>query len=110
MSFWTQAMVAANRAVAPPTMATVHWADELKWKMGACRHNRYTPAVTMVAAWMRADTGVGPSMASGSHMYRGPWADLPAAPSNNIKEMPVAVAPAMAPGAPASRPVATPFW
>ena len=26
----------------------------------------YTPAVTMVAAWIRAETGVGPSMASGS--------------------------------------------
>ena len=27
---------------------------------------RYTPAVTMVAAWIRAETGVGPAMASGS--------------------------------------------
>ncbi len=27
---------------------------------------RYTPAVTIVAAWMRAETGVGPSIASGS--------------------------------------------
>ena len=26
----------------------------------------YTPAVTMVAAWIRAETGVGPSIASGS--------------------------------------------
>ena len=29
---------------------------------------RNTPPVTIVAAWMRADTGVGPSMASGSQM------------------------------------------
>jgi hypothetical protein len=29
---------------------------------------RNTPAVTIVAAWMRADTGVGPAMASGSQM------------------------------------------
>ena len=35
------------------------------------------PAVTMVAAWMRADTGVGPHMASGSHVKRGPCALLP---------------------------------
>ena len=35
------------------------------------------PAVTMVAAWMRADTGVGPHMASGSHVKSGPWALLP---------------------------------
>jgi len=40
----------------------------------------YTPAVTMVAAWMRAETGVGPSIASGSQMWNGNWADLPAAP------------------------------
>ncbi len=36
----------------------------------------------MVAAWMRADTGVGPSIASGSHTYSGIWADLPVAPTN----------------------------
>ena len=29
--------------------------------------NKYTPAVTMVAAWINADTGVGPSIAIGSH-------------------------------------------
>jgi hypothetical protein len=27
----------------------------------------YTPAVTIVAAWISAETGVGPSIASGSH-------------------------------------------
>jgi hypothetical protein len=31
----------------------------------------------MVAAWMRADTGVGPAMASGSHVWSGNWALLP---------------------------------
>ena len=45
----------------------------------------------MVAAWMRADTGVGPSMASGSHTYSGSWADLPAAPTNSSSAMAVAV-------------------
>jgi hypothetical protein len=35
----------------------------------------------MVAAWMRAETGVGPSMASGSQMWSGNCADLPAAPA-----------------------------
>ena len=37
---------------------------------------RYTPAVTMVAAWMSAETGVGPSIASGSHVCSGSCADL----------------------------------
>src|SRR6476620_582075 len=45
----------------------------------------------MVAAWMSADTGVGPAMASGSHRYSGIWADLPTAPMNSIREMIVAV-------------------
>src|SRR5580692_11740198 len=94
MSSWEQAMVAAKRAVKAPMMAITHCADELKCRMGALRATRYTPAVTMVAAWMRAETGVGPSMASGSHMYSGNWADLPAAPRNSISDSPVAVAPA----------------
>ena len=42
-----------------------------------------TPAVTMVAAWISADTGVGPSMASGSQVWSRNWADLPMAPMNN---------------------------
>ena len=34
----------------------------------------------MVAAWMSAETGVGPSIASGSQMWSGNCADLPMAP------------------------------
>ena len=41
----------------------------------------YTPAVTIVAAWMSAETGVGPCIASGSQTYRGIWADFPVAPT-----------------------------
>ena len=40
----------------------------------------YTPAVTMVAAWIKAETGVGPSMASGNQVYKGICADLPVQP------------------------------
>ena len=50
----------------------------------------YTPAVTMVAAWISADTGVGPAIASGSHTYSGIWADLPIAPTNSSRPMMVA--------------------
>ena len=38
------------------------------------------PAATMVAAWISAETGVGPSIASGSQTWRGSCADLPTAP------------------------------
>ena len=34
------------------------------------------PATTIVAAWMRADTGVGPAMASGSQVWRMNWPDF----------------------------------
>ena len=36
----------------------------------------------MVAAWISAETGVGPSMASSSQDCSGSWADLPHAPSS----------------------------
>ncbi len=45
----------------------------------------------MVAAWMSAETGVGPAMASGSQTNSGIWADLPTAPTNSSRAMAVAV-------------------
>ena len=38
------------------------------------------PAVTMVAAWISAEIGVGPSIESGSHTWSGNCALLPMAP------------------------------
>src|SRR5260370_20803128 len=86
MSSWAQAIVAANNAVAAPIHASVVDALGAWDRMGATRAMRYTPAVTMVAAWMRADTGVGPSMASGSHTYKGSCADFPHAPRMNSRQ------------------------
>ena len=40
------------------------------------------PDVTIVAAWISADTGVGPAIASGSQVNSGTWADLPQHPPN----------------------------
>ena len=45
----------------------------------------------MVAAWMRADTGVGPSIASGSQTWSGICALLPHAPTSSMSAMAVAV-------------------
>ena len=47
--------------------------------------------MTIVAAWISADTGVGPSIASGSQKYSGSWALLPVAPRNSSAAMAVAV-------------------
>src|SRR6202041_2478955 len=56
---------------------------------GDMRATMKMPAVTMVAAWISAEMGVGPSMESGSQMCSGTCADLPMAPMN--KQMQVKV-------------------
>ena len=50
-----------------------------------------TPAVTIVAAWISALTGVGPSIASGSQVWSGSCADLPIAPTNRSRHRTVIV-------------------
>src|SRR5260370_19265460 len=76
MSVCTSPIVAAKNAVAHPMMATASMAVS-EWANKMCdRATTYTPAVTMVAAWINALTGVGPSMASGSQTYNGSCADL----------------------------------
>src|SRR4051794_30925352 len=93
MSFWATAIVAANNAVTAPTVA-ISVGDQLQVdsdSSGEMRVIRYTPAVTIVAAWISAETGVGPSIASGSQRYSGNWALLPTAPMNNIMAMTVPV-------------------
>ena len=74
-------------APAAPMMATEASAVGARWKSTLERAIRYTPAVTMVAAWISALTGVGPSMASGSHVYSGICADFATAPMSNMKQM-----------------------
>ncbi|MNG22623.1 hypothetical protein D3C84_1071290 [compost metagenome] len=39
----------------------------------------------MVAAWISAETGVGPAIASASQVCSGSWADLPTAPPSSIR-------------------------
>ncbi len=66
MSSWAKAISAAQSAVTAPIIATQAIAVGESTSRKLNRQNRYTPAVTMVAAWIRAETGVGPAMASGS--------------------------------------------
>ncbi len=86
MSFCTRPMVAAKMAVSAPMMATVFIALGASTNSALERATMYTPAVTMVAAWIRAETGVGPSIASGSQTYSGNCADLPQAPTNSSRQ------------------------
>src|SRR5947209_841655 len=71
--------------VAAPTQVTACIAVADCSNIGDRRQTMNTPAVTMVAAWMRALTGVGPSMASGSQVWSGSCADLATAPTRRRK-------------------------
>src|SRR4029078_1515923 len=81
MSVWVNAIDAARIAVKMPIAATTTIASGAWAKIGLVRAMRETHALNVVAAWMRADTGVGPSMASGSQTWSGNWALLPTAPA-----------------------------
>src|SRR6201992_3467946 len=56
---------------------------------GDIRATMKMPAVTMVAAWISAVIGVGPSIESGSQTCSGTWADLPMAPMNRQMQISV---------------------
>ena len=75
-------MVAANTAVNAPVNATT----DIATSEAEIRANnltiRNTPAATIVAACIKALTGVGPSIASGNHVCSGNCADFPTAPAN----------------------------
>src|SRR5947208_16790978 len=87
MSSWTNARDAPTSTVMPPIgdiQLIQEWPGppiDRPWKnTGYTRAPRYTPATTIVAAWINADTGVGPSIASGNQICNGNMADLPAPP------------------------------
>ncbi len=90
MSFWTMPIRPVNRAVVAPITSTVLSATSLSSYSGDILATMKMPAVTMVAAWISAEIGVGPSMESGSQTCSGTWALLPIAPMNS--RMPITVA------------------
>ena len=66
MSVWANPMVAAKTAVRAPIVAMIVMVSGDRLYKALQRATMYTPAVTIVAAWIKALTGVGPSIASGS--------------------------------------------
>ena len=89
MSFCTRPTVAAKIAVVAPMKMTKACAVGASSNSGDSRATMNTPAVTMVAAWISAETGVGPSMASGSQVCSRNCADLPIAPMNSSRQITV---------------------
>ena len=58
-SFWTNPQVAAKKAVEAPTSVITNSAVLLYSNIGEDLTSKYNPAVTSVAAWIKAETGVG---------------------------------------------------
>jgi thioredoxin-like negative regulator of GroEL len=60
--------IPAKKQVILPNKTTINKTSGLNSKIGEQRIIKKTPAVTIVAAWIKADTGVGPSIASGNQV------------------------------------------
>ena len=64
MSCWNNPTSELNTVVIAPNHKVNNKTTELYSIKGDERINRYTPAVTIVAACIKAETGVGPSQSS----------------------------------------------
>src|SRR5262249_59272032 len=109
MTDCARAISAAMSTVATPIQTTTDREDVTPLiapneKSGYTRATRNTPAATIVAAWISALTGVGPSIASGNHTCSGNWPDLPTAPQKISSAMNVALAPSVARPAASTQP------
>src|SRR6185369_9153601 len=82
MSFWMMPRNPMKRAVIAPITITNESAVSDNSNSGDMRATMKMPAVTIVAAWIRAEIGVAPSIESGNHTCSGTCADLPIAPTN----------------------------
>ena len=89
MSFWTTPSSAMNSAVVAPMTVTNDNAVSDSSNSGLMRATMKMPAVTIVAAWISAEIGVGPSIESGSQTWSGTCALLPMAPTNSAMQMAV---------------------
>ena len=77
-----------SAVIAPITITTDSAVSESS-KSGDMRATMKMPAVTMVAAWISAEIGVGPSIESGSHTWSGNCALLPIAPTKSRRQITV---------------------
>ena len=78
-------MAPINNAVDAPTNKIKSAVNSVRTYSGDSLPTINIPAVTIVAAWIKADIGVGPSIESGSHTCKGICADFAIAPINKNK-------------------------
>ena len=86
MSTCTEPITDAKKAVQEPKSTSNVSVEGEYSNIIEQRTTKNTPAVTIVAACIKADTGVGPSIASGSQVCKPTCADLPTAPIKRKKE------------------------
>lgn len=79
ISFCVAAQIALNRVEIAPRHSVRVIILDVWLNRGFVRINKNTPATTIVLECSNADTGVGPSIAAGSHGCRPNWADFPVA-------------------------------
>src|SRR6202161_1908988 len=89
MSLFTMPSSPMKKAVVDPMISTVDNAVSDSSNSGDMRATMKMPAVTMVAAWISAEIGVGPCMESGSHTCHGTCADLPMPPTSRQMQLKV---------------------
>ena len=75
-----------NAVIAPMTITNDSAASDSS-KSGDIRATMKIPAVTIVAAWISAEIGVGPSIESGSQTWSGNCALFPIAPMKRQMQM-----------------------
>jgi len=68
MSPWNKPIIELDKVVIAPNHRHISNNVELYSISGDERINKYTPAVTIVAACINAETGVGPSIAIGNQI------------------------------------------
>jgi hypothetical protein len=85
MSYWKRATNPEKKVVMLPKRKIKFKMLSENSKKKEHRIIRKTPAVTIVAACNKALTGVGPSIASGSHVWKPICADLPMLPTKRKK-------------------------
>ena len=88
-SFWNKPTEAAKNEVNEPIIETMIKIDSLFSNKMEQRIIKKTPETTKVAAWIKAETGVGPSIASGNQICNPNCADLPKTPQKSKKEITV---------------------
>src|SRR5258708_39920025 len=89
--FTTPSNPMKNAVVAPMTSTNDNAVSECS-NSGDMRATMKIPAVTIVAAWMSAEIGVGPSIESGNQTGSGTCADLAMAPMKRQMQIGVSAA------------------